>query len=88
MTRTTYPVRQHAGTLDGQRMFAAITLPAIPGVVIASDRAETDPALPVIRIRKRPHVLRGVAKLQHDDRMELQIIAKIREYTQNGELQL
>jgi hypothetical protein len=57
MNKIAYPTMRystpgHAGHADAILM---VSLPAVPGVTVTNDRAETDPKQPVIR-HKRPTV--------------------------------
>ena len=58
MNKIAYPTMRystpgHAGHADAILM---VSLPAVPGVTVTSDRAETDPKQPVIRgkIKRQP----------------------------------
>lgn len=62
MTHTTHHVRQHHSTLDGQRTFAGVSLPSIPGVAISYDRSETAPTLPTVRYATHKRALTGAAQ--------------------------
>lgn len=88
MTHQTHLIRHCIGTLDDPRQYAAITLPATPGVDLTHDRSETTPSMPVIRIRRRVQPLRGVAKHLRDDRIAERIEAAIVEARAGLELQL
>lgn len=69
MTLMQYRVRRfytdgHNAHGDGYRM---VTLPTMPGAMMAPDRAETAPTLPTIRAPK-PQQLRGAALAAHEAR--------------------
>lgn len=47
--KTTYHIRKHQNSAPLNVEYDAISLPAIPGVTITSDRSETKPHQPTIR---------------------------------------
>jgi len=78
MTTIKHPIRRyytdgHANHGDGFRM---VSLPAIPGVSMAPDRAETTPTLPTIRTHT-PKRIQGAALASSDARKVDELAALI-----------
>lgn len=61
MTTTTRTIRKHYAGDNPSHDYAAVTLPAIPGVQIDGDRSETAPTLPIIRAKRVPRSPAGIA---------------------------
>ena len=61
MSTTTRTIRKHYAGDNPSHDYAAVTLPAIPGVQVDGDRSETAPKQPVIRSARVRRPLAGIA---------------------------
>ena len=77
MTTMTHAIRRHyrPGHDDWSDGWHNITLPAVPGVALASDRLETAPTLPTIRTPRRKPC--GVAKAALEARKLNDVVSAI-----------